>query len=234
MQHVITEAEGLLSLLVQDLVKQLQPLPALQWPPCRAHGLQVIEDFRLDPLQGGLGLLQIGGLHPEGDVLLSDPAVVSLGHLLLQHPVILPADLVEFIVSLIDPDGRLHLGDPGLLADAAHLQADAGVKVVVEVAPVVEGCGLVLVLGQLVVDVPEFDALGVEPVRHPADPVPVHLPIRDRLLSRTWRRLFGGLFLLPGLGFRRFTPFSCSSFLSRGLFCPWRFVLLQWAFPPFP
>ena len=59
---------------------------------------------------------------------------------------------------------------------------DSTVKIIEEVAPVLEDSILILILRQLVVDVIEPDGLGIIFILHPADPILRHLPIGDRLL----------------------------------------------------
>ena len=62
------------------------------------------------------------------------------------------------------------------------MERNTGVKVVVEIAPELEGCGFVLVLRQLVVDISELDALGIVPVIDTANTVLEHLLIGNALL----------------------------------------------------
>ena len=68
------------------------------------------------------------------------------------------------------------------MVDKRKLEVDRAVKVVKEFAPVLENGALVLVLGQLVVDVIKADSLGIEPVLDPADPVAAHLLVGNGLL----------------------------------------------------
>ena len=59
---------------------------------------------------------------------------------------------------------------------------DAGIEEVQEGAPFLKDGGLVLLLGQLVVDILELDCLGVVPIRDTADTVREHSLKRNRLL----------------------------------------------------
>ena len=60
---------------------------------------------------------------------------------------------------------------------------DAAVEIVEKIAPALEDRTLVLVLGQLVIDVIETDRPGICVLLHPAGPVLCHLPVGDGILG---------------------------------------------------
>ena len=74
--------------------------------------------------------------------------------------------------------------------DEGKLEMDGAVKVIEEVAPVLENGILVLILRQLIIDIIKTDGLGIIFILHPAYPVLCHFPVRDGLLG-------GDTLLLP-------------------------------------
>ena len=159
------------------------------------HGLsryselfEVVENIRFDPLQPRLRCLEVVRLDSEGQVLRLDKTVVALGKLGLQHIRVLGTELIETVALQGDGDA-LRIGVTcGRRVDKRELEADGAVEVVEEIAPAVKDRGLVLVLIELVVDVLKLYGLGVEALRHAADPVRVH-PLEGDAVLR-------GLFLL--------------------------------------
>ena len=102
----------------------------------------------------------------------------------MQHLGILAADVVELVILLRDVDLLLELADARPLVDERELDKNRAVKIVQKVAPVLEDGRLVLVLGELVVDVVETDGLCVKAAADLADAVAAHLHIGDGLLRR--------------------------------------------------
>lgn len=106
-------------------------------------------------------------------LLRLDKTVVALGKLGLQHIRVLGTELIETVALQGDGDA-LRIGVTcGRRVDKRELEADGAVEVVEEIAPAVKDRGLVLVLIELVVDVLKLYGLGVEALRHAADPVRV-------------------------------------------------------------
>ena len=182
--HVKGEAERLVRVHVEHIMEHFQPFVAGQRLGLHTEGFEVIEDVRLNPIQLGLRHAQGVGLNAEGNVLALDEAVVALRKLVLQHLGILAADVVELVSLLWDVDLLLELADARPLIDERELDKNRAVKVVQEVAPVLEDGRLVLVLGKLIVDVVETDRLCIETAVDLADAVAAHLHIGDGLLRR--------------------------------------------------
>ena len=182
--HVIIENERLLRLLVHRSVQHLQALITGKRMSRHAHSLQVVDDVRFDPFQFRLRYADALCLDAEGHILHAHEAVVSLCQLRSQDTRIFLADIVEIVIPARDLNGGFHLSHVCVLTHAADLERDTGVKVVVEVTPELKGRCLILILCQLVVDIPELDALGIMPVIDAADAVFEHLLIGNALLHR--------------------------------------------------
>ena len=182
--HVKGEAERLVRVHVEHIMEHFQPFVAGQRLGLHTEGFEIIEDVRLNPIQLGLRHAQGVGLNAEGNVLALDEAVVALRELVLQHLGILAADVVELVILLRDVDLLLELADARPLVDERELDKNRAVKVVQEVAPVLEDGRLVLVLGELIVDVVETDSLCIKTAVDLADAVAAHLHIGDGLLRR--------------------------------------------------
>ena len=102
---------------------------------------------------------------------------------------------------------------------------DAAVKIVQEITPVLKNGVLIFILCQLVIDVVKTDGFGIIPILHPANPVPCHFPVRNRLLGGQ-PLFFLSFFSLPILSASpflfRLLLFCLSSFL---FFLFFRFLL---------
>ena len=165
-------------------MQHFQPFIAGQRLGLHAEALEVVENIRLNAFQLGLCGAKGVGLNTKGDVLSFEKSIVALGELGLQHIGILGADVVEVILLRRDIDLLLELRDVRLLVDEGELDEDGAVEVVEKVTPVLEDGGLVLVLGELVVDVAEPDGLGIQTGVDLANAIPAHLHIGDCLLGR--------------------------------------------------
>ena len=96
---------------------------------------------------------------------------------------ILGADVVEGVLLCRNVDALAKLIETCLLIDEGELDKDRAVKVVQEIAPVLEDGSFVLVLRKLVVDVLKGDGLRVEAAVHLADTVAAHFHIGNGLLG---------------------------------------------------
>lgn len=143
---------------------------------------EVIHQVVLDMRQSRLCLADRIRLDAEGQVLGLCKTVVSLGELRLQHLRILLADIIEAVMGKGNPDTRLEALGIRRHVHETQFKVDGAVEKVQETAPFLEDRGLVLLLGQLVVDVLELDGLRVVPVTHAADPVGEHPVKGDGLL----------------------------------------------------
>lgn len=106
------------------------------------------------------------------------------------------------------------------MIDKRKLEMDAAVKIVQEITPVLKNGILIFILCQLVIYIVKTDGFGIIPILHPANPVPCHFPVRNRLLGGQ-PLFFLSFFSLPILSASPFL-FCLSSFLFFLLF---RFLL---------
>ena len=90
----------------------------------------------------------------EGQVFRLGQAVVALGQLGFQHLTVLGPDVVEAVLLRRDADAALETLGIGGHVDEGKLEMHRAVKEVEKAAPLLENGGLVLLQGQLVVDVP--------------------------------------------------------------------------------
>lgn len=166
-EHVVHELQAFLT------VHDLRPYAKLP---------EVIHQVVLDMRQSRLCLADRIRLDAEGQVLGLCKTVVSLGELRLQHLRILLADIIEAVMGKGNPDTHLEALGIRRHVHETQFKVDGAVEKVQETAPFLEDRGLVLLLGQLVVDVLELDGLRVVPVTHAADPVGEHPVKGDGLL----------------------------------------------------
>src|SRR5699024_2472125 len=101
-------------------------------------------------------------------------AVVALGQLGLQHLAVLGPDVIEAVLLRRDADAALKALGVGGHVDKGKLEMHRAVKEVEKAAPLLENSGLVLLEGELVVDVLNLDGAGVVAVPHPAGAVGKH------------------------------------------------------------
>ena len=162
---------------------QAQALLPVQHSGGHADALEVVEQVRLHMVQPGLRLPHGGRLDAEGQVLGFCQAVVAPGELAFQHLAVLRPDAVKGVPSGRDADGLLEALRVGRHVHEGQLETDGAVKEVEEAAPLLKDSRLVLLLGELVVDVVELDGLGVVVVGDTADAVREHPLERDGLLG---------------------------------------------------
>ena len=149
-----------------------------------AQGFEVGQYIRLDTLQPELCRAKVVRFNAEGDVLSLYKAVVALLELSFQHISVLAADVVILVAFGGDIDALFKVLHVCPLVDKGKLHMDRRIKIIQKVAVAFKNLCLVLGLRKLVVDVKKLDRLCVGAAARPADPVPVHFPVRDALLHR--------------------------------------------------
>ena len=159
---------------VEHVMHELQAFLAVHDLGPDAQLAEVVHQVVLDMGEPRLCLADRIRLNAEGQVLGLREAVVSLGELRLQHLGILLADIIEAVMGQGDPDTCFEALGIRRHVHETQFKVDGAVKKVQETAPFLEDRGLVLLLGQLVVDVLELDGLCVVPFAHAADPVGEH------------------------------------------------------------
>ena len=113
-------------------------------------------------------------------------------------------------------DDLLILCHVAVLVDKRQLKMNCAVKVIQEITPVFKDGVLIFILCQLIVDVIKTDRLGIKLVLHPADTVPSHLMVWNRLLCSD--PLISGTircFLSCPTAFRSGNHFSCRTLPRR-------------------
>ena len=104
--------------------------------------------------------------------------------LTFQHIPILPADSVIFVATDGDVNTAGEILHVGPLVDKGKLHTDRSVKIIEEITVALKNLRLVIRLCELVVNIKKLHRLGVELIRQPADPIPVHFLIGNALLDR--------------------------------------------------
>ena len=225
-QPVPRKGKGNLFVHVEYAMQLGQPRPPVQRLRHYAQPLEVVEQVGFNPFQPGLCRPDAVRVNAEGQVFCLNQAVVPLCQLVLQHLGVLAADVVKIIPLGRDGDGpgKGFLGRGQV--EEGQLEPDGAVKVVEEIAPALEDGGLILVLGQLVIDVLKLNGLGIVAAGHAADAVRPHPFIGDAVLRGNPLLVSaagagnGGFDLLPiragELLFHRHWPFA----LRRSAVCP--------------
>lgn len=126
---------------------------------------------------------QVICLDPERDILSFRKTVVSFLELSFQHLTVFPADpvvCIPFFRDLNIPGEILHIGS---LVNKGQLHMDRSVKIVEEITVSLKDLRFIIRLRQLIIDIVKLYCLCIGPVIQSADPIPVHLPVRDTLLD---------------------------------------------------
>ena len=176
------KSELLLITHVEHAVHQLESFLAVQQLGSNTQPMEVVHQVNFDVVETGLRLLHGIGFNSEGQVLRLGQTVVALLKLLPEHHAIFRADIIKPIVLIRNADALFKSIRIGGHIHKGQLEMDAGIEEVQEGAPFLKDGGLVLLLGQLVVDILELDCLGVVPIRDTADTVREHSLKRNRLL----------------------------------------------------
>lgn len=159
----------------------LEPFLAVQHLGADAELFEVVENVRLDPFQPGLGRAHTVRVNPKSQILGLDNAVVALFLLVPDHLRQLPLDTFKLVCAHRDrPQGSAPQAGQ---VDKGQLEGNRAVEVVEKIAPAVKDGLLVLVVRELVVDVPELDGFCVVILRHLTNPIRSHEQIRDTVLS---------------------------------------------------
>ena len=144
-----------------------------------AHNLEVAQNIGFDTFKLRLCFFQGLFFDPECDILGLDKSVIALCKLIFQHFCVFLTNIVEFVVLTVNFKLAVKLLNIGYLIEKGKLNIDGTVKIVEEVAVILENRCLILVLCKLIVYVEELNCLGIEIIVHLADTVLEHLLERD-------------------------------------------------------
>ena len=195
-QPLPVKNEGCLSIHMEHIVHELQPLMPVKRGCRDAQPLEVVQQINLDALQTRLCRLDVLCLDAKGNELGLGQAVVALGLLVLQHFCIFVPDFVVAVIPVGNQDALLKGFRAGRQIEKRKLQVNTAVKIVEEITPALEDRRLVVVLRELIIDVLKLDGFGVVAIRNAADAVRPHALIRNGVL-RGIRSLLA-LLLIPG------------------------------------
>ena len=219
------------ALRVEDAVKQLQPLPPVQYMGGGAHDLEAVEGVGLNAGEPGPRRRQVFRLDGQGDILGFHIAVAAPLILEAQYPGRVLPDGVQVVPLRMDAEQVLLRSMFHIPAAQSHLHPDGGVIAVVEVAEVFKDVPLVLRAGQAVIHIRKGNRLGKRIVIQPAQPVREDVAEGDAVLHRMGFPVPLGLadhrLDLPALIAGQLTPGLCRFFVS----C--RFCLQSFS-PPVP
>ncbi len=148
-----------------------------------AEALKVVEKVHLDVHEARLCCLHGLCVDAEGQELRLREAVVAGLHLALQHAGVLVTDFIKAVRLVRDRDALLEFLRIGCHVHKAQLEVHGAVKKVQECAPFLEDLRLILLLGQLVIDVLELNRFGVVVGADTADSVLEHPVKGDALLG---------------------------------------------------
>ena len=137
-----------------------------------------------DTLQTGFCRLWAIVLYGKGKILALDNLVCALVVALPQYAGILGANVVKVVTLRRYVNRRSVILRVSEQVDERKLHRNTAVKIVVEVAKIFKGSGLVVVPGKLIAYVGKLYAFTENLIRHPAKAVRVHGKVRDRLLRR--------------------------------------------------
>ena len=134
-------------------------------------------------VEPGLDLRHALALHTKGDELGLGQTIIALGKLLAQHLAVLRTHIVKTVLLERDTDALFKLGAVGCHVHKGQLKFDGAVEKVEEGAPFLKNGGLVLLLGELIIDVLILDGAGVVVGLHPAGAILEHSLHGDGLLG---------------------------------------------------
>jgi len=160
-----------------------EPFMAVQHLCAYAHSLEIVDNIGFDTFQPGLCCLQAIGIDTKGEVFCFHQTVVASGQLVLQHLGIFVTNTVEFVTLRRDGNALCE----GLLRSSqihkGKLEFDRAVKIVQEVTPAVEDFLLIVIAGELIVDITELDCFCVMRIADTANTIRSHTQIRDAVLG---------------------------------------------------
>ena len=185
--------EFILSVHMENAVHQLQARLAVHGFRHNAQPLEIVQQINLDALQAGLGGLDVVGVNAEGDELGFRQTVIAFGQLILKHIDVFQPNIIETVVPQGNHDGLLKGLSVGGQVQEGKLKTDTGVKIVEKIAPSLENGGLVLALGQLVIDILKLDGLGEMGIRDLTHAVQIHPLIGNGFLRCVRAFVLSGL-----------------------------------------
>ena len=168
---------------VEHIVHEFQPLDTVQGLCLHTQPMEVVQQIVLDVVQTGLDLCHAFALHAKGDELGLSQTIIALGKLLAQHLGILGANIVKAVLLERNADALFKLGAVRCHVHKGQLKFDAGIEEVQKTAPFLENRRLILLLGELVIDVLILDGAGVVVGLHPAGAILKHPLHGDGLLG---------------------------------------------------
>ena len=163
-------------------MQQRQPRFAVQRLRVNAHPLEIAQQLRLDAFQPRLCVAHAVRLNGECQVFRLAQTVIAPRELVLEHLRIFLADAVKIVLPRGHLNAVISSALPVFQIEKRKLEGNRAVKVVDELAPAPKDRVLVLVFGELIIDVLKLNRLVVAVRVHPADAVRVHPLIGDRLL----------------------------------------------------
>lgn len=168
---------------VEHIVHEFQPPDTIQGLCLHTQPVKVVQQIVLDVVEPGLDLCHAFALHTKGDEFGLGQTIIALGKLLAQHLGILRTNIVKAVLLERNADAFLKLGAVRCHVHKGQLKFDAGIEKVQKTAPLLENGGLVLLLGELIIDVLILDGAGVVVGLHPAGAILKHPLHGDGLLG---------------------------------------------------
>jgi len=168
---------------VEHIVHEFQPLGTVQGLCLHPQSVEVIQQIVLDVVEPGLDLRHTFALHPKGDEFGLSQTIIALGKLLAQHLGILRTNIVETVLLERNADAFFKLGAVGCHVHEGQLKFDGAVEEVQKAAPFLKNRSLILLLGELIIDVLILDGAGVVVCFHPAGAILKHPLHGDGLLG---------------------------------------------------
>ena len=173
------------ALHAQNVMANLEPFLTRKHLSADAELFKIVENVRLDSFQPGLGRAYTVRVNAKGQILGLDDAVVALFLLILNDPGQFPLDALKPVCTHRDrPQGSAPQAGQ---VDKGQLKGNGAVEIIEEIAPAVKDGLLVLVVRELVVDVPELDGFCVV--------IPCHLTNAILPHEQIWDAVLSGLFL---------------------------------------
>ena len=174
--------ETLMRIHMEHAVHDPKPFLAIERFSCHTHAPHLTEQAELDLFKARSGGLDAACVDAERDVLRLRQRIVALGKLALKHPGILLADFIKVVALRRNRHAFLKFFLIGREVEERELIADSRIKGVENAAPTVKDHVLILVMGELVVDILKLDRLGEERIRHLTNAIRPHFLEVDGLL----------------------------------------------------
>ena len=168
---------------VEHIVHEFQPLDTIQGLCLHPQPVKVVEQIVLDVVKPRLDLRHAFALHTKGDKFGLGQTIIALGKLLTQHLGILRTNIIETVLLERNADALFKLGAVRCHVHEGQLKFDGAVEEVQETAPFLENRRLILLLGELIIDVLILDGAGIIVCFHPAGAILKHPLHGDGLLG---------------------------------------------------